>query len=545
MSLKSALAKLEVGDLAAVPLLLEVWRKTPDPRLAEVLDGLNSRINRPPVPTASQKKATEAFLELVKKKDPLDLPRMVAVIGTTRSAQMIEQLEAMLDTWPADPRVTRPFILLLKNPPFTGSSTQSAWRRLYKLLQQYSDPRLITELGALDFAALFREANTFRPQGVDENAFAASFFSERATAVLTALTKKYAKGVPKFDAAEDATIARLLELARPTPEAALIKEVQAAPGSAGAREVLADHLLEKNDVRGHFMALQNARAQGTMTPAMAKEESKLLEQYALQWVGALAPLLKEEGLYFERGFLAQCTLDCDRVGLVKDFTGNPLWSTVKRIDLYGHSFPRELLIDPAMKSLTSVTGIHEEVGRKILAAEHTYPWTEVGISLPDYDLAASDVELLAKNLKRVFPRLTSLQLLEHSAGPDSYAFLWTPEFAQLKKFTMARGQKAIPRFLKATARAPKEMVLEVIDYRHQGSEFRLRPGPSGDRTVLELASRSVPGRYVTSLAELAKAATPLAKTLTTIRVFTRCTKADRASLEALLVPGGKLELVTV
>lgn len=66
MALKDALSRLEAGELAsAVPLLLEAWRKTPDPRLAEVLDGLSSRINRPPLPNGSQKERTEVFLELV------------------------------------------------------------------------------------------------------------------------------------------------------------------------------------------------------------------------------------------------------------------------------------------------------------------------------------------------------------------------------------------------------------------------------------------------------------------------------------------------
>ena len=70
--------------------LLEAWRETPDPRLAELIDVVSARITRPPLPGKSQSAQHEAFMALVPAKDPADLPRMLALVGTTRAGLMVE-----------------------------------------------------------------------------------------------------------------------------------------------------------------------------------------------------------------------------------------------------------------------------------------------------------------------------------------------------------------------------------------------------------------------------------------------------------------------
>lgn len=542
--LKDALARLDANDLGgAVTRLLEAWRHTPDPRLAEVLDGLSTRSARPALTTATQQKTTDAFLELLDQQDPLDLPRLVAVIGTTRAALMVEQLEALLERWPADPRVTRPFVQLLQRPPFTGSSTQSAWRRLFKVLQQYADPRALELLAGLDFAALLREQNPWARGGVDEHAFAATFFTERAAAVVEALRKKYAKGLPRLPASDDAVVARLLERARPSPEVALISAVQAAPQEEGARAVLADALLEKNDVRGRFMALQQARTLGTLSPADEKEERALVSQFGLQWAGALAPLIKDDELSFERGFLSACTIDVDRDGLVKQLTGHAAWGTVREVHLWGTSLPLELLTDAAMKSLTGVTGIRDSRARALLEGERTFPsWTTVGLDLPHYDSVAADLKLLSDNVLRVFPALKELVLDGYSIAPTQYEWLWAPRFAHLTRIGVTgAGPGFLPGWLEVTRRAPPHAVLEVSRFHRDGFQWRLRPGPDGRRTVLELSTRAVSGHATVTLTDLVEASAALTGALTRVRVFTRSTKAERALLAKLLAPGGELE----
>lgn len=542
MSLKAAVTKLEANDVSgAIPLLLEAWRASPDPRLGDALEALDARITRPALSAPTHKKLTEEFCALVAKKDPLDLPRLVAVVGTTRSGFMVEQLEAMLEHWPADPRVTTPFLQLLKRPPFTGSATQSAWRRMFKLLQQWADPRLIDRLAALDFAELLKE--TSWQGGVDANAFAAGFFTERATAVVNGVKKKWAKGLPAVAAKDEALLVRLLELAKPAPEAALISEVQAAPSKDGARQVLADHLLEKNDVRGQFMALQQVRALGKLTPEQAKEEQRLREQFGVQWIGELAALVEHETMQFENGFLSSCVIDGDRIGVVKELTGNPAWATVRHLHLAGNAFPRELLAHPAMKSLTSVSGIRDQSARTLLTGPDVFPWTSVGIDLPHYESVDADVKLLTSNLGRVFPNLKELVVDGYSLPPDVFGWLWTSQFEHLSRVGVAAvAPGSTKKWLDVMLRrAPKDATLELSTYFHLGFLVRLSRGADGTRSVLDLRSRAAWGVGKTTFDELAKQVSALAGTLTLIRLHDRSTKAQRAALEKLLAPGGAIE----
>lgn len=543
MSLQAAIKKLEASELGgALALLLEVWRQTPDPRLADVLDALSEGVRRPPLPSASQQKTTQAFLELVPARDPEDLPRLLAVIGSTRSGLMVEQLEALLEHWPADPRTTKPLVQLLRKPPFTGSATQSAWRRLFKLLQQTGDPRTIAELGALDFDALLREVNGFRPGGVEDNAYAATFFTERSGATVKALEKRFAKGVPRLTDSDLAALERLRALSGAEPVAALVAQIHAEPASRGPREVLTDHLLERDDVRGQFMLLQQARAEGKLTPELEKEERALLEAHALKWVAPLAPVLDGERLVFERGFLAACALDPDREGVVKACTGHPLWSTVRHVELAGASFPRELLSHPVMKSLTEVTGIHDERARALLRGDDSFPWTGVGLDLPHYDHVADDTGLLAKHLLRVFPKVRALTLDGYSVEAASGAWLASPEFRHLERVGLTGGAaSSIPGWIELLAGATPDAALEFGFGWRRGWEFRLLPGPKGPRTELEVASRAVQGWGTTKLLDLAKAAAPLKGRLACVRLRSRAGKAEREAFSRLLAPGGTLE----
>jgi uncharacterized protein (TIGR02996 family) len=456
---------------------------------------------------------------------------MLAVIGTTRSALMVEQLDAILEHWPADPRVTRPFIQLLRKPPFTSSATQSAWRRLFKLLQQTADPRTITELRVLDFHTLLREVNSWRAGGVDDNAHAASFFSDRAKATVAALEKKYANGLPRVE--DTASLERLETLVRSESETALLQQIQSNPADPAAREVLTDHLLERDDVRGQFLALQQARAQGKLTPDLEKQERALHDQYALQWVAPLVPVLDEKRLVFENGFLAECAVDPDRQAVVKELTGHPLWATVRRIEIWGESFPREFLRHPGMKSLNEVTNIHTGNARALLSGDETWDWEAVGLDLPHYDSVGDDVALLERNVLRVFPKLRRLQVDGYSIQPETGRWLAKPAFQHLEEISIAGGAASnIPKWLEVLPRTRLRFFFRWL----QGYEFSL----DASRTELEVVSRRVQGWTTVTLVNLAESAAPLTGQLKRIHLRSRATKADRAAFQALLADGGEL-----
>ncbi|MGZ3423331.1 MAG: hypothetical protein ACXVEE_36050 [Polyangiales bacterium] len=532
--LSEAAAALQRNDPeAAVAPLLAVWRAVADPRVADLLDAVSARTSRPALQASTQKKLNEEFERLVAEGDPLDQPRLGAVIGTTRSQPMVQQLDCLLERWPADPRFSRPLVQLLRRPPFIGAATQSAWRRLFKLLQGYGDARVIGLLGALDFGELLRQEG-----GIENRENSVAFFEERSTAVVRALEKKYAKGIPKLPERDEALLARLFELARPKSETELVAEVLDRPRESAVKAVLADHLLDQNDVRGRFMVLQRARAEGSLTPALIAEERALVAAHGKQWIGDLAALVDTDTMQFEDGFLSSCGIESDRHGVVQELTGHPAWSTVRRVFIAGNTFPHALLTHPAMKSLTSVTGIR--TGLAVLTGPDVYPWSEVGIIVRDGPREGS-VELMEAGLRRVFPEARELVLDAYEIPPTRYGFLWSGEFAQLTSigFVAASRSALRPWVEELLERAPKGAAIELSEFHHLGYLFRL----DGARKVLDLRCRAAWGRRTASYLDLASAAAPLAGTLEKIRLHDRATKAERATLEKLLTAGGTVEPV--
>lgn len=527
--LSAALAALRRHDVeGAIPSLLEAWRETRDPRIADALDAVSARIDRPALTAPTQKKLVEAFAALVAAGDPLDQPRLAAAIGGTRSQPMVEQLDLLLAQWPADPRFSVPFLALLRRPPFVGSATQSAWRRLFKVLQAYGDARVEEWLPALDFDEILA-----RDGGIENRAAAAEFFRERSAATCAALRKKKRAALP---AADEATLAHVLELARPAAEVALVAQVLATPADDAAKAVLGDHLLEQNDVRGRFAALQRARSEGALTAALRKEERALVDAHGLRWIGDLATLVQPGSLEFEGGFLAGCAIESDRQGAVARLTGHPLWSTVRRIFLAGNAFPETLLTHPAMKSLTQVTGIRAGHG----VVRGPYPWTEVGLLVRD---GAGRVALdRVEDTLRAFPAVEKAWLDAYQVDPEAYAWLFRPAWASLRSLGfLAATRSALAHWVEVLlAEAPAGVELELSEFHHHGYLFRL----DGTRNVLDLRARSAWGRKIVSFGDLAAAARPLARTLTTVRLHDRATKAERATIEALLAPDGTIEVVS-
>lgn len=533
MSLDLAKRALESGKLdEAIVVLLEVWRAFPDPRLGDVLDGLSKRSPRAPIQGKNQAELTKAFLARAAEKNPLDVPRLAEVIGTTRSQQMVEQLEALLE-WSADPRWTTPFLRLLTNPPFTGSGTQSAWRRLFKLLQQTADPRLLERLPALDFAALL-----VRPGQANVEAFAAEFFTERRDAVLAAIRKKHKAGAPRVPPADEATLAALERLVATDTVTQLEAQVFAAPASADAPAVLADHLIETGGERGEFMALQQQRLTSRLTEEQEAREEALLEKHATTWLGSLATVVEPATVRFERGFPAAVELTTNQPALLASVANDPAWATVRHLHLHNDVSP-EFLRSPALKQLEAVTLIREPFARALLHARDVWPWRQVALDLPSYQARDADVALLQRKLKSTFPNVTSLALDGYQQASDAFDWVPTlPVMAQLRWFGVnfvhsTRLGATLERLLKVL---PATIDLDLSFSCHRGYRFRLHR--STERHVLELAGRGYLGTTSVPNDVLLEAAAPLAGTLHEVCFTSRATKAHRAKAEALLASGG-------
>jgi uncharacterized protein (TIGR02996 family) len=105
----------------------------------------------------------------------------------------------------------------------------------------------------------------------------------------------------------------------------LLAAIHADPDSDDARMVYADHLQERGDPRGEFIALQLARHRdgGEVTA----RERELLDGHRGLWTLPLLWVADKATIRFERGFLAACQVR-ERADLYK-VIGDPIWSTVE------------------------------------------------------------------------------------------------------------------------------------------------------------------------------------------------------------------------
>lgn len=123
---------------------------------------------------------------------------------------------------------------------------------------------------------------------------------------------------------------------------ALFEAVYADPEDDAPRHVLADRLIEDGDPRGELIALQLARHAKGGKPS--KREKELLADNGRAWLGEIAPILGDDGV-FERGFLWQATTaERGNAGvahthpvLASGAGTQPEWSTVRRLSLWRHA----------------------------------------------------------------------------------------------------------------------------------------------------------------------------------------------------------------
>ncbi|MBL8957499.1 MAG: hypothetical protein JNK82_42390 [Myxococcaceae bacterium] len=157
----------------------------------------------------------------------------------------------------------------------------------------------------------------------------------------------------------------------------LFAAVYAAPADDGPRRVLADALLEQNDLRGELIALQLAGRD-------PERVVKLLEKNAEKWLGPVAKAVLPQFAAFERGFV-------DSVGLFRSASllpkalGHAEWATVRHVhlsvDRWADAKVRALLVElltaPQMRALETVRWVRPDVLPAL--AEKKPGWRLLGV----------------------------------------------------------------------------------------------------------------------------------------------------------------------
>lgn len=215
------------------------------------------------------------------------------------------------------------------------------------------------------------------------------------------------------------------------------RAVYANPGDDGARQVLADVLIEAGDPRGEFIALQ--MQQRRSRKAELKLE-RLFERHRARFLGPLAGVVSARGQVWENGFLVECGITLD--GRLID---EPSLSTLRTVHLLNREaeVPLELL-GPHCRNVRAVHGVPRQAVVPLFAHDRSLPFWTAELEGPGNAEAWSPAELDAVRVSRALPDLRHLSLSIWRFGVDELEWLWTaPVFGRLRTLELGLHRVAI------------------------------------------------------------------------------------------------------
>ena len=213
----------------------------------------------------------------------------------------------------------------------------------------------------------------------------------------------------------------------------LFDAVAAAPDDDAPRQVLADALLDRGDLRGEFIALQLLSARNTATPTQEAREAALEEEHWQDWLSEIpgvgvTPTQVTPLNDFHRGFLRSCLLAPTGVG-----ADSLTWRMVERIDLTGSGNARELAA-PALTRLAVLTGLEADSLQVVLGGPDRPRLHEVSATFETDAREQRQVLALTR-----FPTLRVLTLLPQTVRHRADWLAWlfeAPLLGQLDRLTL-------------------------------------------------------------------------------------------------------------
>ncbi len=215
------------------------------------------------------------------------------------------------------------------------------------------------------------------------------------------------------------------------------RAVYANPADDGAKQVLADVLMEAGDPRGELIALQMLRRRSRK--AELKLE-RLFERHRDQFLGPLARVVSPRGQVWENGFLVECGITLD--GRLVD---EPSLGTLRTVQLLNHDgeVPLEL-VGPHCHAVRAVSAVPRQAVVPLFAHDRSLPFWTVELEGPGNAEAWSPAELDAVRLARALPDLRHLSLTIWRFGVDELEWLWTaPVFGRLRTLELGLHRVAI------------------------------------------------------------------------------------------------------
>ena len=370
---------MERGDPArTLRVLLDVWRETRDPALADLIDRVSAHAEIPydVVFPSSRRHHSYRWMQRAADPDPRELP---ALLQRTARVADFEKLARAGH----DPRIAR--ALVARIPHVYAVDAPAAC----VLLAQLRDSRGRAELQAAG------------PPWSEVR------FDVHVVVPAEAL------------AAIDAALARVraAEEARERDKALRFARVYANPLDLAERAVLADWLMQHDDPRGELIALQLAPP----TRERLRRAKQLVRAHGRAWSSDLRRALWGGGATFARGFVDACVVDVRKLHAVEQA---PAWSLVRTVSLV-HDGDRGRTFAPLLPQMASLEGISG-------MASPTFDALVAG-ARPTVRRIGLDFELLDPARRDEFRELAALPRLRRIAGrlsPSSW-FIGGPAWQRL------------------------------------------------------------------------------------------------------------------
>ncbi|MCB9675699.1 MAG: TIGR02996 domain-containing protein [Alphaproteobacteria bacterium] len=368
------LEQIDTDPAEALTALLARWRQAPDPVLADAIDVVSAKAAAPAF-GGTLAKQMQAALGAVAKPDMVQLPAILDAAARQRGIDPVSDLlDALLASWPPDPRIGTALMGWIERPPWTSQRSQRIWRRAFRLLEALGDAR-IQRLAEVDTNRAFP-------------GLTGDFVGER---IARLLGRPFAPSTASQAqrAGWEAVLARHADRARREAEArasieALRDAVLDAPDDLGARMVWADALSELGDPRGELVLLQLEDAAGELDRSRRIRMNALLKAHEADWLGPVDAVFAKTGRVWERGFLVRGNVRPKSREVAESAVGHPAWRLIRSVDLTNQQGTGwrgvELVAQPATTALREVRGILDSQElRRILTDPTPRPLASLGL----------------------------------------------------------------------------------------------------------------------------------------------------------------------
>lgn len=379
--------------------LLERWRAARHISTSELIHLVGGlvRVEPAPLPKRGQRAAVLEWLDVTAREGPatlsLRLAQLEPLLSDWAPASIWPLFEAIA-TRPADPRLAT-FATRLLVGDVRVVLTDVLRRRLLNCVETHGD---VGHYRALEVG--------FRTRVLDDG------LVKRFQRLLKHGLAAKVDG-PELSPEERAALASQVWEPGALPDTGpdLFTLVYEDPYDLTRRQVLADSLLEKNDPRGEFIALQLAKVN-------EKRQRTLLNKHRKAWLGPFAKVVDEAT--FEDGFVTDVQL--------KQFTHMQFqllstakeWATIKRVR-------------PGVPRLSRTMTSLEDPG--VVTAEALRAYLRDGLSLPISRLVVNEVTDETVSLLKSFQRLTTLSAYIDNSLARTAALL-TANWPALKSLTV-------------------------------------------------------------------------------------------------------------